>query len=163
MSLSFIKNRISILVSSSNDGKTMAQVLNTFGINTVLGSSTKGGYSGFKALERNLKENQCVGLAVDGPRGPRREVKKGIILLAKHTGKPILPILFKCNHSIVFKKSWDNFFIPYPFTKTVMIYGRPIYIPKDINKEDIGKYCYILKQELESIEQQAEKIMSIKI
>ncbi|MDY6861847.1 MAG: lysophospholipid acyltransferase family protein [Thermodesulfobacteriota bacterium] len=156
LSLFLIKNNVSVLVSPSHDGKTLARVLNNLGMNTVKGSSRRGGYSGFKALERNLRKNQCVSIALDGPQGPRREIKRGTILLAKHTGKPILPIIIACNRYKVFEKTWDRFFLPYPFAKTVMIYGNPVYIPENINKENLEGYRDILKEELRNIEEKAK-------
>jgi lysophospholipid acyltransferase (LPLAT)-like uncharacterized protein len=43
-------------------------------------------------------------------------------------------------------KSWDSFIIPYPFTQAVAIYGDPLYVPRDADKET----AEALRSELES-------------
>ncbi len=74
------------------------------------------------ALESGLD----LGLTPDGPKGPAREVKPGIMFLAQKLGVPILPISSAQSNSFVFKKSWDRFTLPMPFGRMAVVYGKPI-------------------------------------
>ena len=76
---------------------------------------------------RMMKKGFPTAFTVDGPRGPRYEVKMGPILLAQKTGNPILPFAIEC------KKfwrlgSWDKLQVPKPFTRAAVILGEPIYV-----------------------------------
>ena len=64
----------------------------------------------------------------DGPRGPCYQVQPGIVAVAKKTGAPILPVTFSAQWQ---KKltSWDAFMVPLPFSRVVVVYGEPIYVP----------------------------------
>ncbi len=43
-------------------------------------------------------------------------------------------------------KSWDRFIIPYPFTKAVFIYGEPLSVPRDADRDAMEN----LRRELEA-------------
>ena len=72
----------------------------------------------------------------DGPRGPRHEVKDGIVQLARITGRPVVPLAFVCSRGHRFA-SWDRFLLPYPFSRGVFAFGEPLYFSAD---EDIDAF-----------------------
>ena len=74
-------------------------------------------------------EEQCdYGITPDGPKGPRRQVKPGILYLASLTGLAILPasVAFERSHRIAF---WDRMPRPFSFTHGVIVVGRPLFVP----------------------------------
>ncbi|QTA84358.1 lysophospholipid acyltransferase family protein [Desulfonema magnum] len=152
-----------ILVSQSEDGEIIARILQKQGHETIRGSSSRGGLRALTTLIRRLKEKQRPGVVVpDGPRGPRFKAQPGVIMLAKKTGVPILPIAYSAEKMKIFA-SWDRFILPYPFTKCRFVYGDPIYVPKDAdkNKEEM---CRIrLEQELCKITFDADRKFGHKI
>ena len=92
----------------------------------VYGSS---GNSGQKALEKvvaKLKEGYATSLNPDGPKGPPKMVKKGIVIMSLESGAPIQPIHFSCSHFVHFP-SWDKKIIPLPLSKITVEYGNPLY------------------------------------
>ncbi len=134
-----------VLVSRSKDGEFAARILQSQGHKTVRGSSKKRGLRALLKLIKNLKENEKPGLIVpDGPTGPRFVVKPGIVLLAKGTGFPIIPITYSGKHIKIFS-SWDRFILPLPFTKCRVVYGAPVSVPMDADR-DIEVTC---KKQLE--------------
>jgi len=57
-----------------------------------------------------------VGVSPDGSRGPLYDMKPGALKVALKTGAPI--ILLSLNHTRAWRlKTWDRFYIPYPFSK----------------------------------------------
>ena len=64
----------------------------------------------------------------DGPRGPRYQVQPGVVTAAQKTGAPILPAVYNAKWKRVLQ-SWDRFVIPLPFSRVVVVYGKPIYVP----------------------------------
>jgi lipopolysaccharide heptosyltransferase II len=136
MMMSNQKSNIVIIVSLSEEGEFLSQVLRSFGYLAVRGSSSKGGGKALIKLIKYARQGYSLAFAVDGPRGPYHKLKSGVIYAAQKTGLPLLPINCSPKNKIVLKKSWDKTTIPLPFSKTVQMYGEPIYVKKDDNIEE---------------------------
>lgn len=143
----FCFRKISVLISQSRDGELIARVVRLLGYEPVRGSATRGGAKAILEILKN-KKNDPIVLTVDGPRGPKYEVKQGAIYLAAKTGLPIIPLSYTVNHKKILKKSWDNFIIPYPFSKATISFGEPIYVKENLTKEDMENYAQQVRQSL---------------
>ncbi|MCA6070329.1 MAG: lipopolysaccharide heptosyltransferase II [Endomicrobium sp.] len=136
MLMSNQKNNIVIMVSLSDDGEMLSQILKSFGYITVRGSSGKGGERALIKIIRYARQGRTLAFAADGPRGPYHKLKSGVVYTAQKTGMPLLPINCSPKNKIVLNKSWDKTIIPLPFSKTVQIYGEPIYVNDGDNIEE---------------------------
>lgn len=114
----------SVLVSRSQDGELAAGVARSLGLGVVRGSSSRGARSGAVALGRRLKEGGVVALAVDGPRGPRREAGESAARLARATGTLIAPVIARASRAFELS-SWDRMTIPWPFAAVHIFWGEP--------------------------------------
>lgn len=151
------------MVSGSEDGEFVARILKKQGHEAIRGSTTRGGIKALSALIRKLKEKQRPSIIIpDGPQGPRFKVKLGIIILARETGHPILPFSYSAKKMKVFS-SWDRFILPYPFTKCLGIYGNPLFVPKDADKDDLMRYRNLLEKELNRLTLEADSYFKRKI
>ncbi|MBA3016708.1 MAG: lysophospholipid acyltransferase family protein [Proteobacteria bacterium] len=151
------------MVSGSEDGEFVARILKKQGHEAIRGSTTRGGIKALSALIRKLKEKQRPSIIIpDGPQGPRFKVKLGIIILARETGHPILPFSYSAKKIKVFA-SWDRFILPYPFTKCIGIYGNPLFVPKDADKNDLMRYRNLLEKELNRLTLEADSYFKRKI
>ena len=126
----YLGSRVTILVSQSRDGELVAQLLSRFGLSTTRGSTSRGGARGLLAVVNKVRTGVHAGFTPDGPRGPRYQVQPGLVLVAKRTGAPILPMTFGAQWKRVLA-SWDAFLLPLPFSRIVVVYGEPIYVPAD--------------------------------
>lgn len=146
-----------VLVSQSEDGEIIARILQRQGYETIRGSTTKGGIRSLAKMIKALKEKtRPASIIPDGPQGPRFKVQPGIITLAKKTGYPIMPITYSAKKAKIFA-SWDRFILPYPFTTCRLIYGNPLYVPTDADK-DTEEMCRIqLEHELCRITDEADR------
>ena len=122
--------------SESRDGEIMARVLRNFGFEVVRGSTKRNGHKALLALIRGMRRGRTVAIAVDGPRGPLREVKTGAVFLAGISQAPIIPVTAAAKHSTIAEKSWDKLVIPAPFTECLVQYGDPIYV-KNASSDEI--------------------------
>ena len=68
---------------------------------------------------------------VDGPRGPARVVKPGLLLLAQRAGAAIVPILVSARWHIEVG-SWDRMQIPLPLSRVRIRLAEPIEVPRDL-------------------------------
>lgn len=146
---SHINERFSMVISESKDGELVAVTCQKFGHLPARGSSTRGGKKALIEIVRNISNGFPGALTVDGPKGPAKEVKPGIIEIAKLTQVAILPLSPYSNNHWVIKKSWDQFRVPRPFSKIVVVIGAPIKIDRNLPKEQYEDYSYIIKSKLE--------------
>lgn len=118
-----------ILISASKDGELIARTIERFGQGTVRGSSSRGGRAAFRSLIELGQEKVDLVITPDGPKGPRHELKDGLVQLARLTGRPVVPMAFVCSRGKRFA-SWDRFLLPLPFGQGVFSYGEPVYFEK---------------------------------
>ena len=115
-----------VMISASKDGELIARTMQYFKIDSVRGSSTRGGKAAFREMLALAREPFDLVFTPDGPKGPRHEVKEGVVQLARLTGRPVVPMAFVCSHARRFA-SWDRFLLPYPFGRGVYAFGEPLY------------------------------------
>ncbi|MBI1728012.1 MAG: DUF374 domain-containing protein [Candidatus Rokubacteria bacterium] len=120
------------LVSRSEDGSMISDLVRRFGFVTVRGSSSRGGAGGLRALAHAIGEGHGAVVVPDGPRGPREVLKAGVVVLARITGAPVVPAAVGAS-SEWRARSWDEFRIPKPFSRCVVRFGEPILVPRDID------------------------------
>jgi hypothetical protein len=85
---------------------------------------------------------------VDGPRGPARIVKPGLILLAQKAEAAICPVYASFERSWILN-SWDRFIVPKPFSRVYIRMGALEFVPRETNAE-----------EFKQIRQKIEEVMS---
>lgn len=68
-------------------------------------------------------------VTVDGPKGPAKKVKPGIIVMAQKANIPIVPYAPLARSFWEFN-SWDKFRLPKPFSLIDVYYGEPIDVSK---------------------------------
>jgi lysophospholipid acyltransferase (LPLAT)-like uncharacterized protein len=109
--------KISAVVSLSEDGRTLADTLERLGFSLIRGSSSKGGDEVKQTMQEALQNGNIVVLTPDGPRGPVNQFKYGTLRLASNNHYPIVfaEISYAKRWTL---KSWDQFEIPKPFSKT---------------------------------------------
>ena len=116
----------SVMISASKDGELIARTMRYFDIGSIRGSSTRGGRAAFKTMVKLSKVPTDLAFTPDGPKGPRHQVKDGVVQLARITGRPIVPMAFACSHGHRFN-SWDRFLLPFPWGRGVYSFGDPMY------------------------------------
>jgi lysophospholipid acyltransferase (LPLAT)-like uncharacterized protein len=130
------------LVSRSADGEIEARLLTSLGIRAIRGSgaggrrtATKGGVAALRAMLRALAGGEMVVLTADVPKRARH-CGLGIVLLAKLSGRPIVPIAVVGRHRITLN-NWDRTKIPLPFGRGAMVYGAPIAVGPEAGVEEM--------------------------
>jgi len=144
-----------ILISHHRDGEYITRIAERLGYTVVRGSATRGGAHAFKQLLQCVKEGSNVAITPDGPKGPRHQVKSGVIELSRLSGMPILPVAFGAWPRTILK-SWDEFLVPHPLARAVYVWGEPIYVPEDADKEAVEKLQSLLTGRLEALVAEAD-------
>ena len=121
--------RAVIVVSQARDGQYLSDFAESIGYRLVRGSSSRGAVGALLAAARELERGMIVALTPDGPRGPRRELKSGVLAAAQRAGVPVLPVHAEVDRAWRLH-SWDRFCVPKPFARVRVAYGRPLWIGK---------------------------------
>ncbi|HZI20023.1 MAG TPA: lysophospholipid acyltransferase family protein [Pyrinomonadaceae bacterium] len=141
---------IVVMTSQSFDGEYIARFIQRLGYGAARGSSTRGGVGALVEMIRLVRAGLPAGFTVDGPRGPRHVAKTGALLLAKKTGRPVLP--FAVNPEKFWTlKSWDRFRIPRPFTRAAVRIAPPFYVPADADDAALEALRAELQHTLEEV------------
>lgn len=149
--------KAAIMVSASEDGEYIAQVLERQGHDCVRGSSTRHGARAMTGMLERMNNGQPAGIVPDGPQGPRQKVQPGVIALSARTGFPIVPITYSVKRRKVFG-SWDRFILPFPFNSVTVAYGKPVEPPQDEDREDFEARRLELENELNRITAEADAV-----
>ena len=145
-----IPKRIVALLSMHRDSRMLGDILERFGVTLALGSSTVGGAKGLREVLRKVREGYDVGIAPDGPRGPRRRIKPGVLTVARLTGLPIVAVGFSARPARRLA-SWDRTLVPYPFGRAVFHYGDPIHVPREAADAEQQRLQQLLEDELDRV------------
>ncbi len=146
-----------VMASLSKDGEWVARFESHMGCHPIRGSSTKGGMAAQKAMIRYVKQGGKVATNVaDGPKGPRYKAKAGMISLAQITGAPLIPVIWSSESAWCFRQSWDKTMIPKPFAKCMVLYGKPMEMPRRLSHEQAEQYRQMLENELNRIKDEVD-------
>lgn len=121
------RKKTAVMVSLSKDGTMQAHALGLLGLDVVRGSSSREGARGLAALVRKVRSGERdVAMAVDGPKGPYGIPKPGAAFLAERTGAWLVPMGSAMSRGKVFRRAWDRFGLPWPFTTVAVVVGEPV-------------------------------------
>ena len=115
---------VAIVVSAAREGRYLADFATSLGYRALHGSSTRGGARALLAAVRELRAGRAVAFTPDGPRGPRRELKPGVIAAAQRGAAVVVPVHAESNRAWRLH-SWDRMMIPQPFARVRISYGQP--------------------------------------
>jgi len=123
-----------IMISQSRDGDFIAKVVRHIGWIPIRGSSSRGGKHALRAMIQGVTEHRIGGHIVDGPTGPPRIIKAGLISLAGNANALICPGIVSYEKFWT-AKSWDHFMIPKPFSRVLFHFGSMYSVPQTINDD----------------------------
>ena len=103
--------------------------LQLMGCRVVLGSGGEEGREAAATLVRLLREGWSTVILPDGPSGPARALKKGLLHIALESQVPIVPVRFRVERALRWW-SWDRKSIPLPFSQINVVFDEPVIVTK---------------------------------
>jgi lysophospholipid acyltransferase (LPLAT)-like uncharacterized protein len=146
------------LVSKNFDGSHLAFGLKMLGIGLVRGSSSKNGAGAIRELLQ-LPLNTHIVMTPDGPRGPRRTTKPGVIYIASRSGRSIVPTAFAAVRAWEIPGSWTTLSIPKPFTTVYALSAPPIAISNEASDDELAEIEQHLQSEMNRLAEQAQQMV----
>lgn len=132
---------LKVMVSRHRDGEINAIIAEKFGYGTIRASAArtpsrtveKGGLRGFLEMKSALADGVTVAMTADLSHATSRRAGPGIIMLARASGRPILPIALATSRRLELK-NWDRTAINLPFSRGACIFGTPVIVPTDADE-----------------------------
>lgn len=152
--------RVSALVARHGDGALVGEALEAFGVGLIHGAGAgtrrrdKGGAHALRKAVAALKDGVSVVMTADVPPGPARRAGAGIIVMARLSGRPIVPVAAATSHYKAFD-TWSRMTLNLPFSKLGYAAGVPIFIPPDADDKLIEAYRQGLEKALDEVTRRA--------
>ncbi|MEN6375465.1 MAG: lysophospholipid acyltransferase family protein [Smithella sp.] len=128
-----------IMISKSRDGDFVAQIARHVGWIPVRGSSSRGGKEALRAMVQGVHEHKIGGHIVDGPTGPPRIIKPGLISLAQSANAVICPTVVSYEKAWI-ANSWDRFMVPRPFSRVLLRFGSIFPVPEITSNDQFESF-----------------------
>ena len=113
------RRRVFGLVSASKDGAWLAAFYRLIGLPPVRGSSSNFGREAGKALIEVMRAGHDIGITPDGPRGPLYTLEPGVLVVTRRNNAPMVLVGAEFGPAKRLR-SWDKFYVPWPFTRIKM-------------------------------------------
>jgi lysophospholipid acyltransferase (LPLAT)-like uncharacterized protein len=143
--------RAKVLISRHRDGEYNAIAAERLGIGIIRGSGDhsgafhrKGGVGAFREMVQALEEGWNVATTADVPKRAR-VAGMGVIMLARESGRPILPFAMVTSRFIRLK-NWDSTTINLPFGRGAVVGIDAVVVPPNADAETMER----LRQQVEA-------------
>jgi lysophospholipid acyltransferase (LPLAT)-like uncharacterized protein len=109
MPFAYKRGKGKALISRHRDGELIARIVRYFGLEAIRGSYGKAGaVSSLREMLRAAKEGQDIGITPDGPKGPRHQIKKGILEFARMSQRPIALVAYGASKKKLFSPGTNS-------------------------------------------------------
>jgi len=154
---------VNMLISPHADGALVARAVRGFGVSAIAGSAgdpakpwkNRAGAAAVTLIIAALDAGAIVGVTPDGPTGPRRRAKPGVVRLAAMAGAPIIPASASVSNAVLVN-SWDRFMLALPFSKGAFAARPPIRVAPDADDGALEEARALLESELSLAAQAAD-------
>lgn len=142
------------MVSRSRDGQLVVPALKLAGCVVFRGSKrsnnrARGGQQAIDSLIQHVRHGGPAAIAVDGPRGPRGRVHKGVAMVSQQSNAAVLVIVARPKYRWIATQAWDRLQLPIPFSRIEGYFAPPVY-PRE------GEKLEAYRQRIESVLRELE-------
>jgi lysophospholipid acyltransferase (LPLAT)-like uncharacterized protein len=145
-----------VLISEHRDGELIARLVQRRGFLTVRGSSTRGGANALRGMLRAVRGGADLAVTPDGPKGPPRRLKPGVLLAAQRSGAPLIPVAPGARRGWRLN-SWDRFLVPWPLGRVEVRYGDPIHVARNLDEEGLETLAREVEDVLNRLTDQVDR------
>ncbi len=146
---------IALLLSRHQDAEILSYGAQYMGFDLVRGSTNRGGVTALRELFRKSRDLHLA-ITPDGPRGPRRQLAVGPIYLASKLQMPIVAMGFGYDRPWRFRRAWDQFAVPKPYSRVRAMTNREIWIPSNLDRDGLEAHRQKVEATLNQLTDSAE-------
>jgi lysophospholipid acyltransferase (LPLAT)-like uncharacterized protein len=160
--------KVSAIVSRHGDGDLTAATLSRFGIGLIRGAGAgrrkkdRGGAYAFRTALEALNSGSIVAMTADVPTAQPRVAGKGIVTLARLSGRPIIPVAAATSHFFTLN-TWSRMTINLPFSKLVFVTGEPLFVPANADERMVELARRKVERSLDAVAARAHALAGAKV
>ena len=148
--------QITTLASPSRDGEIGVRIGERLGVTSIRGDERYAPLAALRKLARALKRGGSLGLFPDGPLGPAHRIKPGLLMLARRSGCPIIPVGVDAAWKVSFYSGWDHFIVPLPFSRVFIKYGEPFFIPENATPAERESVAATIAERMDALSRRTQ-------
>lgn len=152
-------DRLSVLASYHRDAQILTRGLEARGINVIELLTTGDNTNALRAAVKELRDGRTLGIAPDGPMGPREYVKPGAIVAAQITQAPVCALAYSVSWKFRLK-TWDRFVVPLPFGRGVFVLSEGQVPPRRMNEEQHEAFRIAVEDDLNRTTAEADRMVA---
>jgi 3-deoxy-D-manno-octulosonic-acid transferase len=136
------ETKVAAMVARHGDAELIGAAMARFGVELIRGAGAggrrkdRGGAYALRQAVRYLKDGYSIVMTADVPPGPARRAGMGIVMMARLSGRPIVPCAAATSR---FKSlnTWSRMTINLPGSKLAYVAGDPIWVPPDAGETEL--------------------------
>jgi 3-deoxy-D-manno-octulosonic-acid transferase len=136
------ETKVAAMVARHGDAELIGAAMAQFGVELIRGAGAggrrkdRGGAYALRQAVRYLKDGYSIVMTADVPPGPARRAGMGIVMMARLSGRPIVPCAAATSR---FKSlnTWSRMTINLPGSKLAYVAGDPIWVAPDAGETEL--------------------------
>jgi 3-deoxy-D-manno-octulosonic-acid transferase len=155
--------RVEAMLARHSDAEMLAAALERLNTNLIRGAGAgdrkrdRGGATALRLSLRSLKSGASLVMTADFPPAPARQAGIGVIMIAKMSGCPIVPVASATRRFASFD-TYSRMTINMPFSKLAFAGGAPIHVPRDADDKTMELKRAELEAALNAVNARAYKL-----
>ncbi len=132
-----------VMLARHGDAEILGATLRNFGITLIRGAGAagrrkkdRGGTHAYRAAVQALRDGRSVAMTADVPGGEARQAGLGVVMVARQSGRPILPMAIATSRYLAFN-TWSRMTVNLPWSDLGFAIGDAIHVPRDATPEQL--------------------------
>ena len=131
-----------VMLARHRDAEILGCTLSHFGIRLIRGAGAagrakdRGGMHAYRAAVQTLREGRSVAMTADIPGGEARQAGLGVVMVARQSGRPILPLAIATSRYIAFD-TWSRMTVNLPWSDLGFAVGDAVRVSRDATPDDL--------------------------
>ena len=136
---------VDVMLARHGDAEALGQTLKHFDMQLIRGAGAgsrakdRGGTHAFRAAVQSLRDGRTVAMTADVPGAEARRAGLGIVMVARQSGRPILPVAIATSRYISFN-TWSRMTVNLPYSGIGFAVGPLVTVPREAPPEQLETY-----------------------
>jgi 3-deoxy-D-manno-octulosonic-acid transferase len=149
-----------VMLARHRDAAVMAEALKHFDMQLIRGAGAvsrtkdRGGGHAFMAAVQALRDGRTVAMTADIPGGEARRAGLGIVMVARQTGRPIVPVAIATSRYLALN-TWSRMTINLPYSGLGFAIGPLVHVPRDATPQELEQYRKAVEESLDDATRRA--------
>ena len=149
-----------VMLARHSDAEFLGEALRRFDMQLIRGAGAagrgkdRGGTHAYRSAIQALRDGRAVAMTADVPGGRARKAGLGIVMAAKQSGRPIVPVAIATRRYLALH-TWSRMKINLPHSSLGFAVGPIVRVPREATAEELETYRQEVEDSLNLATEQA--------